>query len=81
MIIAPALWSIAGVLTRHLDSARGFEITFWCSLFSAIFVAGALLYRQGAGEVPAQETLIGGAVVMAARVFNELAPARTRQFS
>lgn len=48
MIIAPTLWSIAGVLTRHLDSARGFELTFWRSLFSGIFVAGALLYQQGA---------------------------------
>lgn len=50
MIIAPTLWSIAGVLTRHLDSARGFEITFWRSLFSGIFVAGALLYQQGLGR-------------------------------
>lgn len=48
MIIAPTLWSIAGVLTRHLDAARGFEITFWRSLFSGIFVASALALQQGA---------------------------------
>ncbi|OWW18608.1 permease [Noviherbaspirillum denitrificans] len=47
MIIAPTLWSMAGVMTRHLESAQGFEVTFWRSLFSALFVAGALLYRQG----------------------------------
>lgn len=47
MIIAPTLWSIAGVLTRHLDAARGFEITFWRSLFAGVFVAGVLVARQG----------------------------------
>lgn len=50
MIIAPTLWSIAGVLTRHLDAARGFEITFWRSFFSAIFVAIALTAQQGFGR-------------------------------
>ncbi len=45
MIIAPALWSIAGVFTRHLEAARSFEITFWRSLFAAIFVAGYLLWQ------------------------------------
>jgi drug/metabolite transporter (DMT)-like permease len=48
MICAAALWSIAGVFTRHLDAARGFEVTFWRSVFAALFVAGALLWqRQG----------------------------------
>lgn len=50
MIIAPALWSIAGVVTRHLSSelqAQGrFEITFWRSVFAAIFVGGFLLFVQ-----------------------------------
>lgn len=46
MIIAPTLWSIAGVLTRQLDAARGFEVTFWRSFFAAIFVAGALLWQK-----------------------------------
>lgn len=48
MICAATLWSIAGVFTRHLEVARGFEITFLRSLFSAIFVLGALLWQQGA---------------------------------
>lgn len=47
MIIAPTLWSVAGVLTRHLEAARSFEITFWRSFFSALFVAGALISQQG----------------------------------
>lgn len=60
MIIAPTLWSIAGVLTRHLDAARGFEITFWRSLFSAIFVAGALLYQLGPGRAAQTIRSLGG---------------------
>lgn len=50
MICAATLWSIAGVFTRHLEVARGFEITFLRSLFSAMFVLGALLWQQGASR-------------------------------
>ena len=50
MIIAPALWSTAGVVTRHLSpelQAHGrFEITFWRSLFAAVFVGGYLLLQR-----------------------------------
>jgi drug/metabolite transporter (DMT)-like permease len=46
MVIAPTLWSIAGVVTRHLSpelQAHGrFEITFWRSLFAALTVGGYL---------------------------------------
>jgi drug/metabolite transporter (DMT)-like permease len=48
MILAPLLWSIAGVVTRHLSpelQASGrFEITFWRSLFAALTVAAFLLF-------------------------------------
>jgi len=48
MVIAPTLWSIAGVVTRHLSpelQANGrFEITFWRSCFAALTVAGFLLF-------------------------------------
>jgi drug/metabolite transporter (DMT)-like permease len=48
MILAPTLWSIAGVVTRNLSpelQAHGrFEITFWRSLFAALFVGGYLLF-------------------------------------
>ena len=29
MLVVTLLWSIAGVVSRHLDSARSFEVTFW----------------------------------------------------
>jgi drug/metabolite transporter (DMT)-like permease len=48
LVIAPTLWSIAGVVTRHLSpelQANGrFEITFWRSFFAALTVAGFLLF-------------------------------------
>jgi drug/metabolite transporter (DMT)-like permease len=48
MIVAPLLWSVAGVVTRHLDSAGRWEVTFWRSLFAAAFVLAALLATRGA---------------------------------
>lgn len=39
-------WSIAGVGTRLLESAQGFEITFWRSFFCLIGVVGALGWRE-----------------------------------
>ena len=41
------LWSTAGVVTRHLDAARSFEVTFWRSLFNALALTGALLALRG----------------------------------
>ena len=35
MVGVTLMWSIAGIVTRHLDSARGFETTIWRSLFNA----------------------------------------------
>lgn len=52
MIVTATLWSIAGVFTRHLDSAKGFEVTFWRSLFAALFVLVAMLKQYGRGFVP-----------------------------
>lgn len=39
MVVVTLLWSTAGVITRHLDAARSFEVTFW----RAFFTAGTLL--------------------------------------
>jgi drug/metabolite transporter (DMT)-like permease len=36
MLLVTLMWSSAGVVTRHLDAARGFEITFWRSAFNAV---------------------------------------------
>lgn len=47
MVCAALLWSMAGVLTRHLDAARSFEVTFWRSAFCAVFVILALLATRG----------------------------------
>ncbi len=47
MILVTLLWSIAGVVTRHLDSARSFEVTFWRSLFNALTLIAALTVWRG----------------------------------
>ena len=52
MIIAATLWSTAGVLTRQLDAARGFEVTFWRSSFAALYVAAALLWQHKSQALP-----------------------------
>ncbi len=49
MVVAPTLWSIAGVVTRHLESAGRWEVTFWRSLFAALFVLAAMLLTRGRG--------------------------------
>lgn len=47
MVLVTLLWSIAGVVTRHLDAARSFEITFWRSAFNALALAVALTWMRG----------------------------------
>jgi len=47
MIVCTLLWSIAGVVTRQLDAARSFEVTFWRSLFNAAALLLALLAMRG----------------------------------
>ena len=36
MLAVTLMWSIAGVVTRHLETARSFEVTFWRSAFTAL---------------------------------------------
>ena len=36
MVLAPFLWGTAGVVTRQLESAEGFEVTFWRSFFAGV---------------------------------------------
>ncbi len=47
MVIITMMWSIAGVVTRHLESARSFEVTFWRSFFTAISLLVILPLAQG----------------------------------
>ena len=47
MLLVTLLWSSAGVVTRHLDAARGFEITFWRSAFNALALVVILGFMRG----------------------------------
>lgn len=51
MIGAATLWSFAGIGTRQLDAAGGFEISFWRSLFAVFFLLAVLGYRHGAHQL------------------------------
>jgi drug/metabolite transporter (DMT)-like permease len=53
MVIAALLWSIAGVVSRQLEAARGFEVTFWRSLFNALALVPLLIWLRGAGPLMA----------------------------
>ncbi len=48
---AAMMWSIAGVVTRRLDSARSFEVTFWRSAFTVLALAVLLPAFRGRGSV------------------------------
>ncbi len=47
MVAVTLMWSIAGVVTRFLESARGFEVTFWRSLFNALALVVMLGWMRG----------------------------------
>ena len=47
MLGVTLLWSTAGVVTRHLQAARSFEVTFWRSAFNVVALLLALLWLRG----------------------------------
>ena len=47
MVVIAFMWSIAGVVTRHLESARSFEVTFWRSFFTLLSLMVMLPLFQG----------------------------------
>ncbi len=47
MVLVTLLWSMAGVVTRHLDAARSFEVTFWRSAFNGLALAVGLSMLRG----------------------------------
>ena len=47
MLVVTLMWSIAGVVTRHLDSAQSFEVTFWRSSFTALALGGYYAVAHG----------------------------------
>lgn len=59
MLLVTLMWSSAGVVTRHLEAARGFEITFWRSGFNALALVLILGVMRGRALLAG---LRGGAV-------------------
>jgi drug/metabolite transporter (DMT)-like permease len=49
MIAVTLMWSIAGAVTKQLESAKSFEVTFWRSLFTVISLLIILPLWQGSG--------------------------------
>lgn len=47
MLLVTVMWSIAGVVTRQLDAARSFEVTFWRSAFTVLALAVLLPALRG----------------------------------
>ena len=47
MVAVTLMWSIAGVITRHLEHARSFEVTFWRSFFTVLSLLVILPFFQG----------------------------------
>lgn len=47
MVLVTLMWSTAGVVTRQLEQARSFEITFWRSFFTVISLLIILPLFQG----------------------------------
>jgi drug/metabolite transporter (DMT)-like permease len=47
MVAAALMWSIAGVVTRHLQTAHSFEVTFWRSAFNALALVVLLSALRG----------------------------------
>ena len=57
MVAVTLMWSIAGVVTRHLEHARSFEVTFWRSMFTVLSLLVILPVFQGRAALA---TLRGG---------------------
>ncbi len=49
MVVVTFLWSLAGLVTRHLEHAQKFEVTFWRSLFTFACLLLILPAWQGFG--------------------------------
>jgi drug/metabolite transporter (DMT)-like permease len=47
MVLVTLLWSTAGVVTRQLEQARSFEVTFWRSLFNGVGLLAILTWLRG----------------------------------
>ena len=51
MVVVTLMWSIAGVVTRQLEAAHSFEVTFWRSAFTVLALAVLLPAVRGPAVV------------------------------
>ena len=49
MVLATFLWGTAGVVTRQIEYAQGFEVTFWRSAFTVLALLVILPLWRGPG--------------------------------
>ena len=49
MVVCAFMWSIAGVVTRQLEHAKSFEVTFWRSFFTVLALLVILPAWKGGG--------------------------------
>lgn len=47
MVLVTLMWATAGVVSRHLDGARSFEVTFWRALFTVMAMLFILPVMRG----------------------------------
>ncbi len=59
MLLVTLLWSTAAVVTRQLEAARGFEMTFWRSAVTMVVLAVVLGAQRG-GAAVLREVRAGG---------------------
>ena len=55
MVAVTLMWSVAGVVTRHLQNAHSFEVTFWRSFFTTVSLLVILPAWQGRGVFRAMQ--------------------------
>lgn len=65
---ATLLWSLAGVVTRHLHHQDGFQLVFWRSGFAALGVFAWLVWRQGLAAL-ARDVLLSSALLWLSALF------------
>src|SRR3989344_1973064 len=71
MVAVTLMWSIAGVVTRHLEHAASFEVTFWRSFFTLLSLLVILPALQGRPVANVLVTMAVGPLLTAlfARIF------------
>ncbi len=63
MLAVTLLWSIAGVVSRHLQAAQSFEVTFWRSAACAVALGAILCWQRGSPRVLWRALREGGALM------------------